>query len=85
LHDLSPSEQPLPLDAVASTQGKKERDMAKTKTLAAAAPRSFPTTNPATGESGRVHQGHTVEQAISIATDVYRAQSDWRRTPFSVR
>src|SRR5438876_5758024 len=58
--------------------------MAKTKTQAAA-PRSFPTTNPATGENGRVYQGHTVEQAISIAADVHRAQGDWRRTPFSVR
>lgn len=59
--------------------------MAKTKTLAAAAARSFQTINPATGENGRVYQGHAVDQAMSIAADVHRAQIDWRRTPFSVR
>lgn len=59
--------------------------MPKTKTLAATAPRSFPTINPATGENGRVYQGHTIDQAILIAADVHQAQSDWRRTPFSVR
>jgi hypothetical protein len=47
--------------------------MPKTKTLAATAPRSFPTINPATGENGRVYQGHTVAQAISIAADVHRS------------
>lgn len=57
--------------------------MAKTKTLAP--PHSFQTINPATGENGRLYQGHTVDQAISIAADVHQAQIAWRRTPFSVR
>ncbi|WGR93951.1 NAD-dependent succinate-semialdehyde dehydrogenase [Bradyrhizobium sp. ISRA443] len=59
--------------------------MPRTKTLAATAPRSFPTINPATGENGRVYQGHTIDQAILIAADVHQAQSDWRRTLFNVR
>ena len=59
--------------------------MAKSKALAAAATRSFQTVNPATGENGRNYQGHTIDQAISIATDVRQAQIVWRRTSFSVR
>jgi succinate-semialdehyde dehydrogenase/glutarate-semialdehyde dehydrogenase len=59
--------------------------MAKTKTAAGTAARSFQTINPATGENGRAYQGHTVDQAISIAADVHREQAYWRRTPFSVR
>jgi len=52
---------------------------------AAAAPRSFPTINPATGESGRVYQGHTADQAVSIAAAVHQAQIEWRRSSFGVR
>lgn len=59
--------------------------MAKTKALVTPAARTFQTVNPATGENGRVYQGHSVEQAISIAADVHQAQIAWRRTPFSVR
>ena len=59
--------------------------MAKTKALATPAARTFQTVNPATGENGRVYQGHSVEQAISIAADVHQAQIAWRRTPFSER
>jgi succinate-semialdehyde dehydrogenase/glutarate-semialdehyde dehydrogenase len=58
--------------------------MARTKPAAAAAP-SFQTINPATGENGRAYPGHSVDQAISIVTDVHQAQIDWRRTPFRVR
>lgn len=59
--------------------------MARSKIAAAAAPRSFQTVNPATGENGRVYQGHTVDQALSIAAEVHQAQIAWRRTPFSLR
>ncbi|MDE2467207.1 MAG: NAD-dependent succinate-semialdehyde dehydrogenase [Bradyrhizobium sp.] len=62
-----------------------ERDMAQTKAIAATAARSFQTVNPATGENGPAYDGHTVEQAISIAAEVHQAQVHWRRTPFSAR
>jgi len=59
--------------------------MAKTEALASASARSFQTVNPATGENGRLYQGHTIEQALSIAADVHKAQIGWRRTTFSER
>ena len=54
-------------------------------TSAISAARTFQTVNPATGQDGRAYQGHSVEQAASIAADVHHAQIAWRRTPFSVR
>src|SRR5262249_39944023 len=60
--------------------------MAKaTVQTAGTAPRSFQTVNPATGENGKVYQGHTIEQALAIAADVRRAQISWRRTHFKER
>src|SRR5215813_13295516 len=60
--------------------------MAKATVQAAGtALRSFQTVNPATGENGRVYQGHTIEQALAIAADVRRAQISWRRTDFKER
>jgi len=59
--------------------------MAKTKTLEAAAAHSFQTINPATGKNGPAYQGHTVDQAMSIAAEVHRAQVDWRRAAVGVR
>jgi len=53
--------------------------------VAGAAPRSFQTVNPATGENGEVYQGHTVEQALAIAADVHQAQISWRRADFKER
>jgi len=58
--------------------------MAKTK-LAAATPHSFQTVNPATGQNGRVYQGHSIEQAIAIAAEVDQAQRAWRKAPFGAR
>src|SRR5262249_31880587 len=52
---------------------------------AGAAPHSFQTVNPATGENGKAYQGHTVEQALAIAADVHRAQISWRRAGFKER
>jgi succinate-semialdehyde dehydrogenase/glutarate-semialdehyde dehydrogenase len=57
--------------------------MAMTNTISEA--RTFQTVNPATGQDGRAYQGHSLEQAVSIAADVHQAQIAWRRTPFSVR
>ena len=59
--------------------------MATTSTPDISGARSFQTVNPTTGENGHVYQGHSVEQAASIAADVHQAQIAWRRTPFSVR
>ncbi len=59
--------------------------MAKSKVAANTAAGSFQTVNPTTGENGRVYQGHTVDQALSIAAEVYQAQLGWRRTPFRAR
>jgi succinate-semialdehyde dehydrogenase/glutarate-semialdehyde dehydrogenase len=53
--------------------------------LGAAQARSFQTVNPATGENGRVYQGHTVDQAMAITADVHQAQLAWRRTSFGAR
>ena len=59
--------------------------MATTNTPDISRARSFQSVNPATGENGHAYQGHSVEQAASIAADVHQAQIAWRRTPFSVR
>src|SRR3974390_683197 len=53
--------------------------MAEAAALAVATPNLFQTVNPATGEKGPAYQGRTVDQALSIAADVHRAQSAWRR------
>ena len=53
--------------------------MAEARAIAVAAPNLFQTVNPATGEKGAAYPGHTVDQALSIATDVHRAQVAWRR------
>src|SRR6516162_8794936 len=54
--------------------------MAEAAALAVATPNLFQTVNPATGEKGPAYQGRTVDQALSIAADVHRAQIAWRRT-----
>ena len=59
--------------------------MAEAAALAVATPNLFQTVNPATGEKGPAYQGRTVDQALSIAADVHRAQIAWRRTGFKER
>jgi acyl-CoA reductase-like NAD-dependent aldehyde dehydrogenase len=59
--------------------------MAEATALAVATPNLFQTVNPATGEKGPAYQGRTVDQALSIAADVHRAQIAWRRTGFKER
>ena len=59
--------------------------MAEAPAPAVAAPNLFQTVNPATGEKGPVYQGRTVDEALSIAADVHRAQITWRRTGFKER
>lgn len=45
----------------------------------------FKTENPANGQPGGVFQGHTRDEALSIARDVHEAFKDWRGTSFSER
>jgi succinate-semialdehyde dehydrogenase/glutarate-semialdehyde dehydrogenase len=45
----------------------------------------FQTVDPATGKDGKAYEGHTVEEALSIARAVKAAQADWRRTAFEER
>ena len=56
---------------------------------AAASPGSgrpaFNTVDPATGEPGRVYQGHTAAEAHAIAADVRKAFEAWRTTGFDHR
>ena len=59
--------------------------MAKTTVLAVTTPNLFQTTNPATGEKGQAYQGHSVDQALSIAAEVHRAQAAWRRAKIGER
>ena len=59
--------------------------MAEATAPAVATPNLFQTVNPATGEKGPVYQGRTVDEALSIAADVHRAQITWRRTGFKER
>jgi len=59
--------------------------MAEATALAAATPNLFQTVNPATGEKAPADQGHIVDEALSIAADVHRAQVAWRRTGFKER
>jgi acyl-CoA reductase-like NAD-dependent aldehyde dehydrogenase len=59
--------------------------MAEAPAPAVAAPNLFQTVNPATGEKGPAYQGRTVDEALSIAADVHRAQIAWRRTGFKER
>jgi acyl-CoA reductase-like NAD-dependent aldehyde dehydrogenase len=58
---------------------------AKSKPSATPGARLFQTVNPAKGENGRAYEGHTIDQAKSIASDVYEAQIAWRRTLFAAR
>ena len=59
--------------------------MAEAAALAVATPNLFQTVNHATGEKGPAYQGRTVDQALSIAADVHRAQIAWRRTGLKER
>jgi hypothetical protein len=59
--------------------------MAEATALAVATPNLFQTVNPATGEKKPAYQGRTVDQELSIAADVHRAQIAWRRTGFNER
>ncbi len=45
----------------------------------------FKTENPANGQPGDVFQGHTRDEALSIARDVHEAFKDWRGRSFSER
>ncbi|MFN3859235.1 MAG: NAD-dependent succinate-semialdehyde dehydrogenase [Caulobacter sp.] len=45
----------------------------------------FPTTHPATGEPGRVYDGHTAAEAGAILGEVRSAFLDWRRRPIAER
>ena len=58
--------------------------MAEAAALAVATPNLFQTVNPATGEKGPAYQD-VIDQALSIAADVHRAQIAWRRTGFKER
>jgi len=49
---------------------------AKSKPSATTGARLFQTVNPAKGENGRAYEGHTIDQAKSIARDVYEAFCD---------
>ena len=59
--------------------------MAEATALAVATPNLFQTVNPATGEKGPAYQGSTIDQALSMAADVHRAQISLRRTGFNER
>ena len=45
----------------------------------------FPTTDPATGERGRVFEGHTAAEALAIAGAVQARFASWRRVPIAER
>jgi succinate-semialdehyde dehydrogenase/glutarate-semialdehyde dehydrogenase len=45
----------------------------------------FPTTDPATGQAGRVYEGHTGAEALAIARAARSAWDGWRRTSFAER
>jgi acyl-CoA reductase-like NAD-dependent aldehyde dehydrogenase len=59
--------------------------MEKATAPALATPNLFQTVNPATGEKGPAYQENTIDQALSIAADVHRAQIAWGRTGFKER
>ena len=46
---------------------------------------NFQTVDPATGQPGRAWDGHTVDEALTIARQTAAAQAGWRRTPFVER
>ncbi len=45
----------------------------------------FKTENPATGQPGRVYEGHTLEEATAIARDAHAAFAHWRSLSFRER
>jgi succinate-semialdehyde dehydrogenase/glutarate-semialdehyde dehydrogenase len=45
----------------------------------------FRTEDPATGQPGRVYQGHTSDEALAIAREAHDAFKSWSRQPFSAR
>ena len=46
---------------------------------------SLKTENPATGEPGKTYEGHTREEALTIAGEAHKAFLTWRRMPFQER
>ncbi len=45
----------------------------------------LPTVDPSTGLPGRTYEGHTLDEALTIAHDARDAFERWRRVPFSER
>jgi len=46
---------------------------------------NFTTVDPATGETGKIYEGHTEAEALVIARDAHAAFQAWRRTSFAER
>ncbi len=59
--------------------------MDRTKAEIAGERPALQTVDPATGQPGRLYQGHTAEEALAIARDVHQAFLGWRRTSFTER
>ena len=45
----------------------------------------FKTVDPATGQAGKVYDGHTVDEARAIAARAHEAFKGWRKRPFAER